>query len=127
MVSIIFVGHNSNGIEMKISITIDNMDFDLEIEITSYGYHKSAVVGREADHCSDSEGEDHEFNIESVSTAPEIFIGLEWRQLDPEEKSYFNALIMKSKQFKHNNYSEKERALILEKIGEEFEYERCGS
>lgn len=105
---------------MKISVTLDDMEFGLDLNVTP-GYYIPAITGREADYCCDSESQDHEFDIESVKTNMRPLTWRDWNFVDYEEKCYYNALIMKSNQLKHNDYSEEDREIILEAISEKLE------
>lgn len=89
---------------MQISITIDDMNFDLELDVKP-GYYKPAKLTGDPDSWGESESQEHEFDIESVCCV----------------KSDSPELMMKSFQLLNNDYSDEERFIILARIDEELE------
>ena len=101
---------------MNISITIDEMDFDLDIDITTYPSYRPATRNHP------EEGEEAEYDIESCDHGVRL-TGKEWREFDLDEKVYYSDLVMKSNELKHNDHSDKEDEIILEAINEELKLE----
>jgi hypothetical protein len=98
---------------MNISIILEGMDFDLDIDITTYPSYRPATRNHP------EEGEDAEYNIKSCDHGVK-FGGKEWRDFDLDEKVYYNDLVMKANELKHNDHSYEEHEIILEVIAEEL-------
>lgn len=109
---------------MNLKITIDDMDFDIEIDIITKGFYTPPNLTGHPDRWIDSESEDYEFNI--LSAVPS-FLGVPyidfttWHYMDYDTKTYYNDLIMKANQLRRNDYSEKEGQIIVDAIVAELE------
>lgn len=98
---------------MQISITLDEMDFNLDIDITTYPSYRPATRNHP------EEGEDAEYNIESCDHMVS-FTSKEWRDFDLDEKVYYSELVMKANELKHNDHNDEDHEVILEAITEEL-------
>ncbi len=101
---------------MEISVTLGDFDFDLELDITTYPSYRAATRNHP------EEGEDAEYDIESVDHGVNL-TGRQWRYLDNEEKRWYSELVSKSYTLKHDGPEWEDHEKIIEAINEELKLE----
>ena len=111
---------------MKITISTDIGEFDLEIDITHIEPFEPARLVGHPDSYHDSSGGDIDYDIESA--IPKCYESMkidfkDWVKLSDEEKEERSKLTIKSINLRNGNMTESEHEKILEAIDKELKLE----
>jgi len=101
---------------MQVTLSLGDFVFVIELDITTYPSYRPATWN------DPEEGEEAEYNIESCDYGVKI-TGKEWRAFDPEDKDWYNSLVMKANELKHNDHPWQDHESILEAINDELKLE----